>query len=177
VSAPDQFLYEASSLPDVESEPFLEKRVVYTPDEQNGTYSGVFSFTPESTANSGRWVDWKNAYVVTPFVVALDTSVGATGAANPLVVGLKNGFHQTTHSTSVSWNGQTLVQNTAFLNARVSFELTTQVSRDDLYKNGATWGLYPDTANSFRYSQTGARTGGQGVTTTGQLSPTTKIGV
>jgi hypothetical protein len=162
VSSSDQFTYEASSFPDTTSEPFVQKKVVYTQDEQNGSYSGVVSFTLESVANSGTFAEWSNSYTTLPFVVAARCTADVRATTNPRTVGLKNGFHQLTHSVAVTWNGQTLVQQSNYLNSFVSFRLVTEVSGDDVEKNGPSWGFYPDTADSFKWSANRAPCDGPG---------------
>jgi hypothetical protein len=161
MSSSDQFLFEASSFPDTASEPFVQKKTVFIQDEQNGVYSGQISFTLESIANSGLWADYSNAYILLPFTVVAtcDRNV-SNNPINPSLISIKNGFQQLVHSLQVSWNGQTLIQQSNFLNAFTTFKLMTEMSVNDVEKDGASWGFASDTASSFRYNEDGNVDGG-----------------
>ena len=83
---------------------FIKKDYFKVTDDQNGIYTGNQSVIQTSaTANSGRYMDFKNSYITIPLVLSLTANgVGAAftpGAVNSNIsIGLKNWFGSVIHS-------------------------------------------------------------------------------
>ena len=69
----DSYVYQnagRATISDVNS-PFLNKRVVYVQDEQNGSYpSNQCSIQTNILTNSSLWCDYSQSYLEIPIVVA-----------------------------------------------------------------------------------------------------------
>jgi hypothetical protein len=162
----DQTLIELSTANQNIEEPFVKKEVLMITDQNNGSYSGTISIDSSSLANSGRYQDWKNAYLEIPLVITLSYGGGDANVvtafnqadagppvvprSTPFAVALKNGFHQILNSYSIEWNNTSVVQLSNFSNFYTSFKLMTTLSQDDLKKMGPSLGFYPDTSTSYR---------------------------
>jgi hypothetical protein len=154
----DSLLYEMSSSQQLDGEPFSRRDLLYVVDSNNGSYQGVnqLIYDTASLANSGRWVSMSEGFLEVPLVIVLS---GANATANiddaagaDFICALKNGHHQIINSISVELNNTSIIQQTNLTNAHISYRLNTQMSVNDVELNGATIGYYPDTAQSWEYS-------------------------
>eukprot|EP00952_Eustigmatos_sp_NYUAD-ZCMA_P014399 56126-Eustigmatos_ZCMA.PRE.2 len=160
----DQFIYEtAVGDNSTEHTPFVKRVWIYINDTNAGSYSGTIQFDTAAAANSGKWVNWQEAYLMIPITVVSKSSVDITGAANAYMCGLKNGSHQLINSFQVNYNGTSVVQQTPLLGHYVQYKLMTTYSTEDVIKSGASTQFYPDNASSFRWSQYGDSRDGNGI--------------
>lgn len=134
------------------SKPFSGKSMLYQTDQNNNNYSGQIQIDCSSLSNSGKWLDYKNAYIEIPYVVSMKGSTDISAAVNAFSVGLKNGYYQIIESMSVDLNQRNIVQLQNNLNILTNYRVLTSFSQDDLVKYGPILGIYPDTANSYRFS-------------------------
>ena len=134
---------------------FIKKDYFKVTDDQNGIYTGNQSVIQTSaTANSGRYMDFKNSYITIPLVLSLTANgVGAAftpGAVNSnFSIGLKNWFGSVIHSCQVDFNNTTAQQLTSYQSMFNAFKLHTTLSLDDVATQGASIGYAKDTATSW----------------------------
>ena len=112
---------------------FVDKQWLYVNDQNQGSYSGQIVLNTTSLSNNGAYVDYKEAYIVIPTVLQVQ-SASLTVNATPLdfAVALKSGYWNLLHSLSVEMNGGSVVQQTGFLNVYTSFKNLTTWSDDDI---------------------------------------------
>jgi hypothetical protein len=154
----DSLVYESASEDNRSSQPFVQRKVVYVTDTNNGAYGGSqVTFDTMSLSNSGMWTNYNEAYFQIPMVIRM-TAEGA-GAVNGVrdirnafVLGLKNGYHQFVSSMSVDLGNNNVVQLTPNLNYFVSYKLVTTLSDEDVHKHGATINFFRDSAHSHHYN-------------------------
>lgn len=161
----DSLIYQVSSRSDMLEEPFSRKDVVYVIDQNNQSYAGgQILLETSQLANSGRWASYSEAYLTIPLVLAYRASIDITAAAyrNPLLLGLKNGFHQLIDSFSIDLNGTNVCQLTPYTNFFVSYKTMTTWAQEDIFKYGASTNFFPDDVFSVAYSA-GASVSGNGV--------------
>jgi hypothetical protein len=134
---------------------FIKKDYFKVTDDQNGIYTGNQSVIQTSaTANSGRYMDFKNSYITIPLVLSL-TADGVGTAFTPLTdnnnfaIGLKNWFGSVIHSCQVDYNNTTAQQLTSYQSMFNAFKLHTTLSVDDVATQGASIGYAKDTSTSW----------------------------
>jgi hypothetical protein len=171
----DEYIFESSQVSDAETTPFVSKDMLYIVDQNGGNYNGQILFDTSSLSNSGKWLDWKGAYLEIPFVISMRSTVDISGAniVNSFVAGLKNGSHQIIDSIQMDLNNQNVIQLTPFTNFYVSYKLNTTMSNNDIVKYGSLLNYFPDTPESFVYSN-GAALSGNGVANN-RVAPTTAL--
>jgi hypothetical protein len=153
----DMYLYESSLENQIELEPFVNRKVLYTVDMNQSSYNGQIIIDTSSLSNSGLYASYQEAYLEVPMVIRLSaTSANAQVAAiqnlqSAFAVGLKNGYHQFIHSLSVEYNNTSVVQLTPFTNFYVTYKLLTSLAQEDVAKFGTTIGFFPDSAFSYSY--------------------------
>lgn len=152
----DSFLFEYS-LDDSKPENIaLTKEVLYAYDENSGVYNGQIRFNTSGLSNSGKWLAWKEATIMLPFVVsfrssaATDLTATAGAAAGAFIAGLKNGYYNIIDSIQVDYNNTNVVQQTNNINQFCNFKLLTTMSDSDVRKWGSTIGFSPDTPAYIR---------------------------
>jgi len=142
-----------------QSKPFSGKSMLYQTDQNNNNYSGQLQLDCSSLSNSGKWLDYRNAYIEIPYVVSMKGTTDISGAVNAFSVGLKNGYYQIIESMSVDLNQRNIVQLQNNLNILTNYRVLTSFSQDDLVKYGPILGVYPDTAGSYRFKATAGLNG------------------
>lgn len=151
----DQLLYEMSNDTVQETEPFVQKQMVYIIDQNNGSYnSNQVLIDTSSLSNSGKYASYSEAFLTVPIVINLRTTAGKAlfgDFRQAFAAGIKNGYYQFIHSMSVEYNNTNVIQLTPYTNFYVNYKLMTSMSQDDLKKIGPTIGFYPDTSDSFSY--------------------------
>jgi hypothetical protein len=156
----DNLVYELSATQPMDDEPFTRRDLLYVVDENQGSYAGVnqLIYSTSSIANSGRWSSFSEAFLEVPLTVVMSNTnsdfsgdIDDTKGADFLCA-LKSGYHQIINSISVELNNTTIVQQTNLTNAHISYRLNTQQSLNDVSLNGATNGVFPDGARSWKYA-------------------------
>jgi hypothetical protein len=153
----DMYLYESSLENQIELEPFVNRKVLYTVDMNQQSYNGQIQIDTSSLSNSGLYASYSEAYLEVPLVIRLSATNAASQIAaiqnlqSAFAVGLKNGYHQFIHSMSVEYNNTSVVQLTPYTNFYVTYKLLTSLAQEDLAKFGTQIGFYPDSATSFTY--------------------------
>ena len=134
---------------------FIKKDYFKVTDDQNGIYTGNQSVIQTSaTANSGRYMDFKNSYITIPLVLTL-TADGVGTAFTPLTdnnnfaLGLKNWFGSVIHSVQVDYNNTTAQQLTSYQSMFNAFKLHTTLSIDDVATQGSSIGYAKDSSQSW----------------------------
>ena len=180
----DKLVYDLAQ--EVEGSPavFVRKDWVNILDNQNQNYGNNQSVLDTSQlSNSNKYMSYREAYLLVPFTISLAaTGVSATsipfGASGVLpatvyfqpalntksadnAVGLKNWFGQIIHSFTLDYNGTTIIQQTPLVNMWNSFKLMTSLSYQDLLTQGATIGFWPDSSDTFQFTQGGTTDGPQ----------------
>ena len=134
---------------------FVDKQWLYVSDSNQGSYSGQIVISTTSLSNNGSYVDYKEAYIVIPTVLQVQSpSIAVADAPLDFFACLKSGSWQLLHSMSIELNGASVQQQTGYLNLYSSFKNLTSWSEDDLKCWGAVTGFYPDTADSWVYNTT-----------------------
>lgn len=134
---------------------FVDKQWLYVNDQNQGSYSGQIVISTTSLSNNGSYVDYKEAYILIPTVIQVQSAaIAVADAPLDFFACLKSGSWQLLHSMSVELNGASVQQQTGFLNLYTSFKNLTSWSEDDLKCWGAVTGFYPDSADSWVYNTT-----------------------
>lgn len=139
------------------SSPFSEQRIVSITDQNSGSYNSTITIDTSSINSSDQWADFKNAYLILPYVVSMRGSVNnAVAALNPVPTYnsllFKNGYFQAIDSIQVSANGRVICQQTQNINQFATVKLLTQFSRTELEKLGPSIGFMPDTGDTLTYT-------------------------
>lgn len=152
----DNFVFEEAADPRMQdslSKPFLRKNVAYVVDQQagNGSYaSGETIIDSQAIAASGNFTDWRNAYIVKAghTKVQLETSEnsaagsGQVSTNSRLLAVLKNNAQIDT--LKVEANGKTIITATQGLAHLCNIKMLATTTTDQLKKDTATTGFYPD---------------------------------
>lgn len=150
----DNFIFDEAldpRLQDSTGTPFLHKNVAYVVDQQagNGSYtSGEVIVDSQAISASGNFIDWRNAYLVVPKRTLVEFQTDATSASGnsiskrDLIAALKNNSQLDT--LKVEANGKTVLTATQGLANLVNVKMLSTFTRDQLQKDGATIGFYPD---------------------------------
>ena len=164
MSAPDVYIYESTLDSDDIVKPFVSKEMRVVFDSNNGVYNNQLLFSTASLTDTGKWVDYQNSYIEIPFQMAMKCSADISGAgkANSFMMGLKNGSIQLVDSIILQYNGTSMVQQSIFTNVIQHFKIMNQWTQEDLYKWGDATMFWPDTTNSFRFSDNTAGPFGDG---------------
>lgn len=143
------------------SKPFSGKSMLYQNDQNNANYSGQIQLDCSSLSNSGKWLNYKEAYLQIPFLVTMQGSVDISTAVNAFSVGLKSGYYQLIESMSVDLNQRNIVQLQNNLNILTNYRVLTSFSYDDLVKYGPILGIGAsiDSAGSYDFSAGASRNG------------------
>jgi len=151
----DKLVFDMSSAGDSAPSVFIKKDYYKVSDDQNGIYTGNQSVIQTSaTANSGRYMDFKNSYITIPLVLSL-TAAGVGTAFTPatdnnnFALGLKNWFGSVIHSCQVDYNNTTAQQLTSFQSMFNAFKLHTTLSLDDVATQGSSIGYAKDSSQSW----------------------------
>jgi hypothetical protein len=141
---------------------FVKKDWLNILDNQNGSYSSNQSVIDTSQlSNSNKYMSYREAYLLMPITLTVGTvaqaSAGAfdpatAGSSADYLVGMKNWFGSMIHSITMDYNGTTIIQQTPFCNMWNSFKLMTSLSWADVRTQGSMIGFYPDTPDSWTFS-------------------------
>lgn len=145
--------------------PFTEKQVLFINDTNGGSYNGTITFDTTVLSNSGRYLDYSDASIQVPLVLALVGSIDLTAAnvVHAFSAGLKSGHYNLIDSIQVDYQNKNVVQQQSFTNFYVNYKVLSEWSQEDLEKYGSTTGVSPDSPASFTY-QNAASSRGLGIT-------------
>jgi hypothetical protein len=153
----DKFVFDSSMYDEVVEDHFTKKRWLYCQDSNNNNYdSGQVMLDTTTLANSGMFMDYKQAVLQIPVIVTLsskDDVINWTSINAEYMAGLKNGHHQLIHKMSVDYNNTNILPAVDFTNAYVSYKLMNTMCENDLETVGPSIGFYPDDAKSWAYAQ------------------------
>ena len=158
MSASDNFLFDASMMPEGVSSPFLNKKTVYVPDSNaSSEYQNQIVFDFSQLSNSFSWVDWKSGVFEFPVTITIENTNTTdlpkmNDYINSYFCGLKNGTHHLINSISVNVNNTSVVSLQNNLNFYIQYKMMTELSADDLKKMSATQFFAPDSSTSFHYA-------------------------
>lgn len=176
----DTLTFDMSQMAEGSPQIFVKKDMLNLQDQNNGNYgSNQLVIDTSQLANSNKYMDYRNAYLSVPLVMAVSSL--ATPAANPTVIGngksmitagiaanadpysaqifeegaeqnvsLKNWFGSIVHSMLLDYAGTTIIQQTPLTSLWSVFTLTTSLSMADVETLGPTIGFYPDDVNFAR---------------------------
>ena len=152
----------ANSLSPQETEfEFSSRQYAWLPDSNNGSYSnGQVIFDCASLANSGKMVDWSQAYLTIPLVlnVNLGTNTVAT-AENVFAASMKNGFHNLINSLSCEVTNNSVINLTNMSNLAINYKLLTTCSKEDEQNFLPSINFVKDNAESIYYQPDANKTG------------------
>jgi len=141
---------------------FVKKDWLNILDNQNGSYSSNQSVIDTSQlSNSNKYMSFREAYLLMPLTLTVGTILPASaGAFDPdtaassadYFVGMKNWYGSMIHSITMDYNGTTIIQQTPFCNMWNTFKLMTSLSWADVATQGSMIGFYPDTPDSWTFS-------------------------
>jgi hypothetical protein len=158
MSEGDLYIYDDVSMHEQIEKPFTAKEMQVIYDSNNGDYNNQILFSTGQLANTGKYVDYQNAYIEVPVTMVLSASTAIAGA-NPFMMGLKDGSIQLIDSIILQYNGTNMVQQSIFTNVIQHFKILSSWTQDDLTKWGDSTLTYPDTTTGFRYTNNTAGSG------------------
>lgn len=148
----DEVVYRESLFDDRYDNISNDREVLWVNDTTGPQYNGQIIFDTSLLTNSGKFLDWGNAYLEIPYQVSLNIGTTAyPGGASAWMFGFKNGYYQIIHSIAVECDGQNVVQQTPYTNMLVNYKVLSTWSQGELQKYGASLGVAPDSP-SFRFS-------------------------
>jgi hypothetical protein len=161
----DEYIFQTSSSTDLETKPFVDKQILSVNDSNNASYNSRIEFDSTVLANSGKFLDYKEATIQIPFVVSFQVpAVDVSARVNAYIMGLKNGTHHIIDSINVQMQNMNVVQQQSFSNFYVGYKMMSAWSQDDLKKWGRQCIFYPDSSGSMSYVAIGtANPRGDGV--------------
>lgn len=135
---------------------FIRKDWTDLQDNQKGNYQTNESVIDgTSLANNGRFINWREAYLLVPLLLSLKTTGNATAESgvntaddfdltnkDPNILSLKNWFGHVIHDISINCSGAPVVQTKSFVNIYNYFKLMTTLSYNEVISEGDTIGLY-----------------------------------
>lgn len=157
----DNYLYEDTLEPPMMGEPMTNKEMLWVNDMNNASYNGQIQIDTSILANSGKWLDYQNAYLEVPFVISMKSDAKVPTLPNAWSLALKNGSFNIIDSIQVDWNNKNVIQLQNNLNAFCSWKLMSTWSKDDCKKFGPSIMFSPDTGESAVFAS-GAAAGGEG---------------
>ncbi len=183
----DSLVYELASTSDVEEKPFVHRDWLYCNDSNQGSYaSGQVIISTETLSNSGKFIDYSQGYLKVPLIVVLTASTITTANGNTAPVdfttvkgeylsALKNGHWNLIHSMNVEYNNGPVIQQSNYTNVYASYKAHTSFSNSDLITLGPTLGYYPDTENSWVFTENTATSCGSGSCNNNNAGNTTAL--
>ncbi|GMF33361.1 unnamed protein product [Phytophthora lilii] len=158
----DQYIYHSSLKSDPEIKVSSGKRVPFAIDLNQGSYqNGVITIDATFQLNSEGFACLRDAYIMLPYKVSMKNThaTNIQGAANRFCVSLKCGSFNVIDSMSLELNGKTIVSMADYKLFWNNIRAQTGYSPQYVEKHGAESFLYPDAAQSTKYSATVAATG------------------
>lgn len=176
----DQFLYQSSMKADPETKVSAAKRMVYVPDNNQGSYSsGVISIDAKAALNGDQgFASLRDGYLMIPYKVSLKnshTTTSAVAVANRLCATLKCGVWNIIDQLSVELNGKQIVSFQEYQSFWNNFRAQTGYSHAYARKHGAESFLSPDSAMSMLWTAAASPNGDGYInnTTINSLAPGT----
>ncbi len=176
----DTLTFDMSQMAEGSPQIFVKKDWLNLQDQNNGNYgSNQLVLDTSQLANSNKYMDYRNAYLSVPLVMAVSSTVVSDGATPPAFqsmisasdatvdsylpgaqqcLSLKNWFGSIIHSMLLDYAGTTIIQQTPLTSLWSVFTLTTSLSMGDVETLGPTIGFYPDDVN-FARTATGSKSG------------------
>ncbi|EEY61571.1 uncharacterized protein PITG_01893 [Phytophthora infestans T30-4] len=152
----DQYLYQSSLKSDLEIKVSSGKHVPFVIDLNQGSYqNGVITIDATSQLNGSEgFASLRDAYIMLPYKVSMKNTHAtlATAAANRFCVSLKCGNWNVIHSMSLELNGKTIVSMADYKLFWNNIRAQTGYSPQYVEKHDAESFLYPDAAQSTKYS-------------------------
>ena len=174
-------------MPEGATQIFVKRDMLTLQDQQNGNYAGnQLTIDTSQLANSNKYMDYRNAYLSVPLLMAATSATDASGcsllsyirpasdstaetphaldASGVLKPGidqffsLKNWFGSICHSMILDYAGTTIIQQTSLTGLWSTFRLMTTLSMADVETLGPTIGFYPDSSN-FQMSKAASAAG------------------
>ncbi len=157
----DTLTFDMAQMAEGSPQIFVKKDWLSLQDQNNGNYgSSQLVIDTSQLANSNKYMDYRNAYLSVPLVMA-ESSVTDNTGASPLTttltgifaggatqyLSLKNWFGSIIHSMLLDYAGTTIIQQTPLCSLWQVFGLVTSLSMADVETLGPTIGFYPDDAN------------------------------
>ena len=140
-----------------DSVPYLKKEMIYINDNNtNKIYNtNEVVFDSLSFGSNGRWVDYRNGYLVLPIVISLSGNyltdnagtygvidwTNATNACTDFCLGLKNSNLQLISSLQLEYGNSQVLQTQGNLNQYLIFKQHTSLSDLDEALNGSLIGV------------------------------------
>ncbi|KAG2764042.1 hypothetical protein PC129_g8071 [Phytophthora cactorum] len=159
----DQYLYQSSLKSDPEIKVSSGKRVPFVIDLNQGSYqNGIITIDATSQLNGSEgFACLRDAYIMLPYKVSMKNThaTNVQNAANRFCVGLKCGNFNVIDSMSLELNGKTIVSMADYKLFWNNIRAQTGYSPQYVEKHGAESFLYPDAAQSTKYSSATATTG------------------
>ncbi|GMF35248.1 unnamed protein product [Phytophthora lilii] len=155
----DQYLYQSSLKSDPEIKVSSGKRVPFVIDLNQGSYqNGVITIDATSQLNGSEGFNsLRDAYIMLPYKVSTKNTHATN--ANSFCVSLKCGNFNVIDSMSLELNGKTIVSMADYKLFWNNIRAQTGYSTQYVEKHGAELFLYPDAAQSTKYSATASSTG------------------
>ena len=151
----DQLVFDMSSAPEGQASVFVRKDWLSLQDSNNNSYVGNnIIISTDMIANSNRYCDFRNAYLLVPLLITMTAPIASGFApAEPAgsadcAISLKNFYGSIIHSIQIDMNGSTISQTVPFIGLYNAFKLCTTLSFQDAISQGPTIGFWMDNALS-----------------------------
>jgi len=163
----DSMIYDMSQMTEGSPQVFVKRDWLNLQDQNNGNYLGnQMVLDTSQLANSNKYMAYREAYFAVPLL--LTASNGTNGlmdgpsqedTAADRAFGLKSWFGNLIHSMTLDYAGTTIIQSTALCSMWQQFGLITTLSLQDVKTNGATLGFFPDTSDSWSFTNGDTKNG------------------
>lgn len=161
MSAIDSYSFNASHSTDQNEYLFKDKQFIYFNDSNNGNYtSNEIKFELSALANTNRFVDWAQSFLVIPLTMSCTATTGAFTASdeNVFAMSLKNGYQHIIDSLYITYNDNPINQPSSYSNVASTWELY-KMSADDRATFGDMINFHLDDGNTIRYIGVGNQYG------------------
>lgn len=181
MSAIDSYSFNASHSTDQNEYLFKDKQFIYFNDSNNGNYtSNEIKFELSALANTNRFIDWAQSFLVIPLTMSCTATTGAftQSSENVFAMSLKNGYQHIIDSLYITYNDNPINQPSSYSNVASTWELY-KMSADDRHQFADLIGFHLDDGNTIRYLGTANQIGlgecnnviAQSSTTSGVFNP------
>ena len=162
MSSTDEFIYKQALESDEPDRPFLSKNLVYIQDLNPTSYAtNEIIFETASLSSNGRYNDYKNAYITIPLVVACTGLTGVAGATPvnfadadiskaDFLLAMRGAYVNLIQSMSIDVGNVNAIQNTAYVNMLLNFNLLSEMSLQEEKLHGPVLG-FAKHGNGWRY--------------------------
>ena len=126
----------------------------WVPDSNAGSYQSQVVWELSSLANSGKYFDAKNSYLVLPLVMTLASTAGNiknSTLENAFACSLKNGYTNLINSMLIEVTNNAVVSTMSYSGAYINYKLATTMSTDDVENLAPSIGFAKDTALAINY--------------------------